>query len=106
MGKIFGAIGGIFTSGFGLLKLKKYIGMIWTLYRNKKEITQAIGALNDVYREGLDLYNVTTSALKDKKITDAEKDAIIKEAREFAGSFKAAYEEGEDVLDIIKGLVK
>ncbi len=106
MSKFLGTLTGFVTSGFGLLKIKKYAGIIWTLYKNKKEITQSIDSLKELHADGLELYTVTTNALKDKNITDSEKDAIIKEAREFADSFKKAYEEGEDVYEIIKKLVK
>jgi len=106
MDKFFGAIAGIFTSGFGLLKIQKWVGKAWALYKIRKDIMKAIDQIDDLYPAGKELYDVTTDALKDKKITESEKDEIIKKARIMSKEFKEAYDSALPVWVQIRHLLK
>ncbi len=69
------------------MNIFKIISLGMTFYSLNKSLAEDGKAVID---EGVDVLQTISAALKDKKVTNAEKKAIVKEIREFSKAATAA----------------
>ena len=96
MSKIFGAITGIVTSGFGL-------GKLYSLVKKALKVRKLVGDAKDVMKESTDVYNEVMKAevlyrkiMKDNKLTIDEAKEAVEQLHIVIEQAKEAYKEAMD----------
>lgn len=102
MGSILNAIKGVISSGFGIGTIVGFIRKAIKAKAIIREITEAYGAGTDVIVSLKNTRATIEDAVKDKKLTKEELEAVLMECRATIKEAEDFYREVKDVIDILR----